>query len=146
MTSEIALNATTDLSSSVSSFGSWFGVVAMVAFCTIFIMITIMILSSLERYKKFWKFIKWLRLSLGYFGWGTLSMIVISLPALLVYWEFSQANKGNIIPIKWTVVPIILYALVSIIGYLIKTYVIDRIIKFNKQIKKRKDDEPKDKS
>jgi hypothetical protein len=136
MASEIAMNVTTGVSA-IQSTGSWFGILVLVIFCTFFVMLAILAISSLERYKKLWRFLKWLRNSLGYFGWGVLSLLVISLPSALVYWEFHQASKGNIVPLTWTIYPIAIYAVISLIGYLVKIYVVERIKKFNKQLKKK---------
>jgi ABC-type Fe3+-siderophore transport system permease subunit len=135
MTTYITQNATTGVSA-IQSTGSWFGILVTIAFCTVLLMLAILAISSLERYKKLWKFLRWLKGSLGYFGWGTLSILVISIPAMLVYWELHQASNGNIVPLQWTIYPVAIYVAVSLIGYLVKKYVVDRIRKYNATLNK----------
>ena len=138
MPSELALNATTAISSSVSSVGSWFGILLTVVLCSFMIVFTIMIISSFERYERFWKLLRALKKSLGFFGWGVLSLITLAVPSGLIYWEIHQASNGNIVPIKWTVLPVTLYVLISVIGFLVKKYIVDRIKKYNDIIKYKK--------
>lgn len=138
MTTYITQNVTTTGVSAIQSTGSWFGILVTIAFCTVLLMLAILAISSLERYKKLWKFLRWLKGSLGYFGWGTLSLLVISIPAMLVYWELHQASKGNIVPIQWTIYPVAIYVAVSLIGYLVKKYVINRVKKYNATLNKGK--------
>jgi len=134
----LALNATTGISSSLSSVGSWFGIVATVAVCSILIMLTIVIISSFERYEKFWRIIRKLKKSLGLFGWGVIAILIVSLPTIFIYWEIHQASNGNIVPIKWTVLPIMIYLITALIGYLFEKYVVNRIKEYNKIIKYKK--------
>ena len=50
---------------------------------------------------------------------------------------YSQAKKGNILPLKYTGYAIIGYIIISFFGWIIKKYVVDRIVDFEGELKKK---------
>lgn len=134
----VGLNATTflALSMSNSSFGSWFSMVIIVGMVTIILCLFIMTLASFEQYARTKKWLRWLLNTLRYFGFGILTLLVIALPVLIVYYFLTQAHKGNIAPLKITLYLIGGYIVICIIGWVGKKLVYDRIKKFDKKYQK----------
>lgn len=131
--SEVMANVTTGLDS-MPTFSSWFSGLIIVGIATIILAILIVSISSLERYRRLWKFIQHIGDSFKYFFWGVGGLTILAVPSLFLYWEISNASRGNVLPIKWTLIPIGIYLAVAMIGYIFKKYVVDRIKKFHKKM------------
>ena len=116
--------------STVIVVGFW-GLLA--GFLAIFLSIS---LSSFDRYKKSRKIIRWLTNSFGYFGYGTIALILLSIPCGIAYWMYSNAKAGNVMPFWVTVVIIGGYITIALIGYVFKIWIIDKIKTYEKQLKK----------
>ena len=116
--------------STVIVVGFW-GLLA--GFLAIFLSIS---LSSFDRYKKSRKIIRWLTNSFGYFGYGTLALIFISIPCGIAYWMYSNAKAGNVMPLWVTGALIGGYIVIALIGYVFKIWIIDKIKTYEKQLKK----------
>jgi len=130
-------------SASIGSFSSqtsWFGVMGIIGFVVVIISIFIMALSSLERYKKIKGLLGWALNTISYFFVGVGSLLVIALPSLVLYYFGKQAYNGNVAPLRYTFYIVVGYFIIVLVGWISETYVIKRIIKFEKHIKRNKDD------
>lgn len=131
----VTLNSSSSAISSFESF-SWFGTVVIIGIIAILLSLFIMTIGSLEGYLRIRKYIKFLINSFRYFLFGILSLIVLALPISVFYYFLKQAHNGNVAPLKITLGLIGGYILISIIGYLSKRFVYERIKKFEKKVKK----------
>ena len=131
----IALNSTTSAISSIEGL-SWFGTVVIVGIIAIFLSLFVMTLASLEGYIRTKKYLKFIVDSFKYFMFGILSLIVLALPISVFYYFLKQAHEGNVAPLKISLSLIGGYILISLIGYLSKRFVYERIKKFEKKVKK----------
>jgi len=144
------------LNNTISIFGSyevggtptWFGTMLVMGFWTFllgFLAIFLSIsLSSFDRYKKSRKIIRWLANSFSYFGYGTLALIFLSIPCGIAYWMFSNAKAGNVMPLWVTGIIIGGYFAIVLLGYIFKTWIIDKIKTYENQLNKNKKKKKKD--
>ena len=116
--------------STVIVVGFW-GLLA--GFLAIFLSIS---LSSFDRYKKSRKIIRWLTNSFGYFGYGTIALILLSIPCGIAYWMYSNAKAGNVMPLWVTGALIGGYIVIALIGYVFKIWIIDKIRTYENQLNK----------
>lgn len=133
----VALNSTT---SAISSLGdptmSWFGGAMITGIIGILLTLFIMTIASLEGYIRTRKYLMFILNSFKYFMFGILSLIVLALPVSVFYYFLKQAHEGNVAPLKISLGLIGGYILISLIGYLSKRFVYERIKKFEKKVKK----------
>ena len=135
-----SLNST---SISIYSFGdtpSWGGTVLVVSFWGVlmgFLAIFLAVsLSTFDRYKKSRKFIRWLANTFAYFGYGTICLVLLSIPCGLAYWMYSSAKAGNVMPLWVTVIIIVGYAAIALLGYAFKTWIVDKIKTYEGKLNK----------
>jgi len=128
--------------------GSWGGTViylgAFVFLPLAIFLIGLAVLWNLANYTRFKKYFQWLGGTFIYFMVGTVSIVVISIPFALLYWGYSEAKKGNTVPIEYTFYIIIGYIIISLIGWFISKFVIDRVQGFEKELKKEETNTRKD--
>lgn len=141
----VELNMTTSMISGVGSLGSWFSVFIIVSICIFLLCLFISALASFEQYARTKRWLRWILNTLRYFGFGILTLLVIALPVLVVYYFLSQAHKGNVAPLKITSYLIGGYIVICIIGWIGKNLVYNRIKKFDKKYQKELNDEKKKK-
>ena len=138
------MNATTSMVSSMGEVGSWFSIVIIVFLVAIFLGIFITALASFEQYAKTRKWLKWMINTIRYFGFGLLTLLTLILPVSIIYYFLSQAQKGNIAPLRITLYLIGGYAGICIIGWIGKKLVYDRVGKFEDKLKKKENKKNKD--
>jgi hypothetical protein len=134
------LNVTNTLEAyNIADAGSWGGTViylgAFVLLPLAIFIIGIAVLWNLANYTRFKKYFQWLAGTLSYFVIGAISIVVISIPFALLYWGYTEAQKGNTVPIEYTVYIILGYIAISLIGWFISKFVINRVKKFEKELK-----------
>lgn len=144
----VELNATSTLTISDVA-GSWGGTVLYI-FLFVFLpigglIILITVLWNIANYTRFKKYLGVLGNSLRYAMIGAVSILVISIPFAFLYWGYSQARKGNIVPLKYTGYILLGYIALAIIGWLVEKYVINRVVTFEKMIDKQEKKKPKEK-
>jgi len=100
--------------------------------------IGIAVLWNLANYTRFKKYLGWLANSAGYALLGGVTCVVISIPCAFLYYMFNQAKAGNSVPLWWTLIIIGIYAALALIGWFVQKKIIDRVMKFEKQINKSK--------
>jgi hypothetical protein len=137
----VEINNTISAISGISDMGSWFSMVVIVGICAVLLSLFIMALSSFERYARTKKWLMWILGTLKYFCFGILTLIVIAMPVLVVYYFLSQAHKGNVAPLKISLYLIGGYIAICLIGWLGKKVVYDRIKKFDKKYQKENKDD-----
>jgi hypothetical protein len=120
--------------------GSWGGTViytALFVFIPLFLFIMgFAVLWNLANYTRFKKYFKWVGETFSYFVIGAISIVVISIPFTLLYWGYVEAKNGNTVPIEYTVYIILGYIVISLIGWFVSKFVINRVQKFEKALKK----------
>lgn len=126
-------NATIGVAGFVTD-SSWFGIFFIVASLGLVLSFLIAAISSVQRFKKLKGIIKFLVDSFNYFLIGIAALVVMAIPAGLIYWEIKNASEGNVAPITWTIYLVGGYAAISFIGYLAKKLV-NRIKRLNKLAK-----------
>lgn len=107
---------TSGISSSISLIG--FVIIGAVS-----IFLVLMLLANWESYKKMAGIWGWLARSLGYFGYGFLTMLLIGIPATIIYYagSYVSANPQELIYIGEGIGAIVAgYFVLSGIGYLMK--------------------------
>ena len=135
-----AVNATTTLGVFTSSAaGSWGGTVLYVglfiALPLAFFGILVSILWNLASYTRFKKYLVMFGNSFRYALLGLLTIGALSIPAGLVYWGYTQAKAGNTVPFRYTLYIIGAFIVLALIGKLVDKYVIERVSKFEKELK-----------
>ena len=139
-----ALNNTTGTFSVAGQelLGSWGGTVIYLALF-VFIPLAMIgigfaVLWNIASYTRFKKYFQWIFGTTPiYFITGLVSILTLSIPFAFLYWGYSQAKKGNVVPIKYTFFIIIGYVVISFIGWLVQKYVLERVQDFEKQLKKK---------
>lgn len=128
-----ALNMTTSAMSSMSSLSGWGSIFLVLIIVCIALSFLMFAFSNIQRFKKLKKIFLFLGNSFKYFGWGCLSIFVLTIPSVVIYYFVKEAGQGNYIPLKWIGYIIGGYVIISFIGYIIKKYLIDRIKNLTKQ-------------
>jgi len=136
------LNATSSIYSLANvEPSSWGGTVIYMFLFVLFplgmIFFAFAVLWNLANYTKFKKYLGVFQESFYYFMIGSVSLFALAIPFALLYWGYSQAKKGNILPLKYTGYAIIGYIIISFFGWIIKKYVVDRIVDFEGELKKK---------
>lgn len=132
----IITNATMSVSSGLSDLsGSWFSSVIVIGISAILITLVALIINSYDYYYKSRKFLNLILKSFKYFLYGIMFILILSLPVAVVMYYYTQASDGNIVPLKYTAIFIVSYVLISMLGYIFKKYIYDRIKLFEIKIK-----------
>lgn len=137
-----ALNVTSSSWDTVVGPGSWGGTVI---YLFLFILLPIglitiglAVLWNLASYTRFKKYLNWLGSTFQYAMIGLGSVGVLAIPVGFLYWGYTQAKQGNIVPFKYVGYIILAYAALSAIGWVVSKFVIERVQKFEKQLNKNK--------
>jgi len=148
------MNDTVSAFQALSTGSSWGGTVIYFGFF-IFIPIAVFLIAasalySLASYTKFKKYLDKLGYSFIYMMIGSVTCAVLALPMAVIYWGYKQAQTGNTVPLRYAGYIAGGYIVLSTIGYFVQKYVIDRVQKFEKELKpkrgKKKDGKDEQKS
>jgi hypothetical protein len=122
--SEIAYNTTTSAYNMIATTPTMTGVVIV----TLLISVVIALLLSNDKCLKYlYGFIRFLKNTFGYFFYGVVSSIFLTLATLFVRMNMQQVKSGNPYIIKGFAIVVIGYLLLSAFGWCVKTFVVDRI-------------------
>lgn len=145
MVTELPINATTSAVSSFTSIigetPSWFSLFVMVSLAVMVVSVFAMVLSSVANYMKVRVWVKKLLGTVAYFVLGLISLVVIAIPLFLLYYFIIQAQEGNVVPLWVTGSIIAGYIIIAGLGYIVKKYVIDRIVAYEEQYRKEHPEE-----
>lgn len=138
----VELNVTSSGWDTVVTPGSWGGTVIYLFLFVLLpiglITIGLAVLWNLASYTRFKKYLNWFGDTLKYAIIGLVSIGVLAIPFGFLYWGYTQAKQGNIVPLKYVGYFIVIYAALSTIGYFVHKYIIERVEKFEKQLNKNK--------
>jgi hypothetical protein len=122
--------------------GSWGGTVIYLA---LFVLLPIMlicigmgVLWNIASYTRFKKHLVWLGYTFQWFMIGFVSLGVLAIPFGFLYWGYTQAKEGNVVPLKYAGLIILGYVVISTIGWLVNKYIVERVQKFEKELKPKK--------
>jgi hypothetical protein len=141
-----ALNSTT---SAISSFGidnggaSWFSLVVIVILATVTMLLFVIAMSSITQYKRLRGFLKWIVTTVQYFFFGLGGIGVLSIPCLIGWYFVTQAKEGNTVPVEITGYIIAGYFAIAGFGYIVKKYIVERMIDYEEKINKEENKEEK---
>jgi uncharacterized membrane protein YhdT len=141
------MNVTTAVTSLVtgeSGFSSWFSLVILVGLMVMIVLVFTIALSSVTRYKKARGIIAWLLSTVQYFFLGIGGLGALAVPSVILYYFINQAREGNTVPLWVTLSIISAYFIIASIGYFVKKYVLDRIVKYEEEYRKEHPEEYND--
>lgn len=138
----VELNVTSTSWNTVVTPGSWGGTVIYLFLFVILplglITLGLAVLWNLASYLRFKKYLNWFGDTFKYAIIGLVSVGVLAIPFGFLYWGYTQAKQGNIVPFKYVGYIILVYTALSTIGWFVSKYIIERTKNFEKQLKNRK--------
>ena len=133
------INATTSIGLNPPSWGGTMLYVGLfIILPLLLIQLLLAVLWNLASYTRFKKYLNWLGDSFRYAILGMISIMILAIPFGFLYWGYTQAKQGNIVPLKYVGYAILTYTVLTVIGYLVNKYVIKRVKNFEKKLKKEK--------
>jgi len=125
----------------LSSDMSWFSLIILVSFVAVVLSLLVMAMSSVTRYKKLKGALEWLTTTFNYFLMGLATLATLAVPGLVIFFFGKQAAEGNTAPVWMTACIILGYFAISLLGWLSKKFVVDRVKLFEEEIKKEGEDD-----
>ena len=129
-----ALNATYSGINSLASFGNFGVILTIIITATILLILTIL-LSNKTTMRWLLAFAKFLRTTFGNFVIGLITLIILVPIGWFIKINVGQAQAGNPIILKGIGIALAVYAVISLIGWLIKN-VLRNVTKTYKAVKR----------
>jgi len=101
--------------------------------------IGVAVLWNLSNYTKFKKYIGKFVDSFKYTLTGLITLVTLAIPFAVIKWFYSQAKLGNTVPIEYGIYIILGYLALTLLGWLVHKFIVKRVSKFEKEIKKEKE-------
>ena len=120
----------------LASINTFAPLIFVVAISAIILGLVIYSLGSIKRFKKIWKLLDFLGKSFMYFGYGCLTLIVVVLPSIFIYWLGQTTVEGDTVPLKWICYILGSYFGIAGLGYLVKKFIVDKFQKYSKKLEK----------
>jgi len=128
------MNMTGDLAAGMETY-SWFSMIIIIGIAALILSLVFAILGSFKIYVKSRKTLKFILNSVQYFILGIVFLLILAFPVGIFMFFYTQAKKGNVMPLRYSLYIILGYIVISFLGWIFKKYVYERIKLFEIKIR-----------